>query len=186
MNAFEKLMQGASQKASEQRGVSKRGQQQHEQQQQAKRLKLDTSSSAPLPQTSAFSCDQLVCGSQQDLSSSLGSPAAASSHQDAVAAFKRVFSGRMQHRKQKFDYLIVYDLEATCNSGKDLAPVEIIELSCAIVDTQTAEIQGCFQVRYMHGLFLATKMLTGITGNLRQELHAGLRQAAYKTTSFMS
>jgi hypothetical protein len=40
-------------------------------------------------------------------------------HAAAVAAFKRVFSETLAApAKQKFQYLLVYDLEATCNKAR--------------------------------------------------------------------
>eukprot|EP00878_Enallax_costatus_P025756 GHUV01027583.1.p2 GENE.GHUV01027583.1~~GHUV01027583.1.p2 ORF type:complete len:152 (-),score=38.68 GHUV01027583.1:261-716(-) len=146
MNAFDMLMRGASQRAAGQKNPAKRAAQQ--QQQQAKRSK--PCASAPLPPLQPCSSEQLNPASQPELTASLGSPGVASGHQEAVAAFKRVFSGRAQHRKQQYDYLVVYDPEATCNSARDLAPVEIIELSCAVINTDTLEIQATYQVTACH------------------------------------
>lgn len=46
---------------------------------------------------------------------------------------------------EKFDYLLVYDLEATCNEARSLAPVEIIELSCVAVDVAQLAVVGEYQ-----------------------------------------
>ena len=72
--------------------------------------------------------------------------AAAPVHAAAVAAFKRAFSSQRPAASQQFGHLLVIDLEATCNKEKSLAPVEIIELSCVIVDTKAAKIINSFQV----------------------------------------
>lgn len=47
--------------------------------------------------------------------------------------------------RQQFSHLIVYDLEATCSERKDIAPVEIIELSCVIVETSSYKIVDEYQ-----------------------------------------
>lgn len=38
-----------------------------------------------------------------------------------------------------------YDLEATCNKARTLHPIEIIELSCVIIQTATAAITASYQ-----------------------------------------
>eukprot|EP00879_Flechtneria_rotunda_P017683 GHRR01018535.1.p1 GENE.GHRR01018535.1~~GHRR01018535.1.p1 ORF type:complete len:288 (+),score=86.09 GHRR01018535.1:317-1180(+) len=70
---------------------------------------------------------------------------ATAQYQAAVAAFKRAFSGQQSAVKQLYDFLLVYDMEATCNQAKSLAPGEIIEISCVIVDTKAARVQTSFQ-----------------------------------------
>lgn len=152
MNAFQHLMHSASQQAASKRKNLKRSsteQQQQLHQHLHKRPSLCTSSSLQLKE-STLSADAGYTSQttpSQQASASLSSQTTdnVTSHHEAAAAFRRVFSGRIQHRKQKYDYLLVYDLEATCNQSKDLAPVEIIELSCAIVNTHSAEIQASYQ-----------------------------------------
>ncbi|WIA29578.1 hypothetical protein OEZ86_012070 [Tetradesmus obliquus] len=54
-------------------------------------------------------------------------------------------SSQRSPAKQQFTHLLVYDFEATCNKQRSLQPVEIIELSCAIVDCKAAAITDSFQ-----------------------------------------
>lgn len=67
--------------------------------------------------------------------------------QTAVEAFKRAFSSGLSSTpaKQQFDYLLVYDFEATTIKTRDLNPIEFIELACCIVDTATASITASYQ-----------------------------------------
>ena len=39
-----------------------------------------------------------------------------------------------EYQRQKYDYLLVLDFEATCNKGSKLKPQEIIEFPCAFFD----------------------------------------------------
>lgn len=156
MNAFQRMMHSASQQADSKRKKLKRTsteKQQHAQQQHHKRPSLGTDTRLQESVSPADEANTADAADEQQASASCISPdtAAVSSHHDAVAAFRRVFSGRTQHRTQGYDYFLVYDLEATCNQSKDVAPVEIIELSCVLVSTHTAEIQGSYQVCYVSG-----------------------------------
>lgn len=47
--------------------------------------------------------------------------------------------------KQRFRHFVVYDFEATCTRARDLAPVEIIEVACVVVDAHSYTITGEFQ-----------------------------------------
>jgi len=48
-------------------------------------------------------------------------------------------------RRQRYSLMLVLDLEATCNRRKDLAPVEIIELSAVLLDARQLQVKGEFQ-----------------------------------------
>ena len=45
-----------------------------------------------------------------------------------------------RRRQQPLDFLLVYDLEASCDEDKNFSPQEIIELACVVVDTRTVQV----------------------------------------------
>lgn len=119
-------------------------------------LPLSPCTSLPAPATASDSGCQQGCAPW--LSAHSGGPVAVArslvsqdstcskaSHAQAKQAFQRAFSGSLSITRQCFDYLVVYDLEATCNKIRDLAPVEIIELSCVIIDTKTQQLKAQYQ-----------------------------------------
>ena len=54
--------------------------------------------------------------------------------------------GMNERKAQSFDYLVVMDLEATCDNRKGFYPQEIIEFSCVLVNANTDEVVSEFQV----------------------------------------
>ena len=76
------------------------------------------------------------------------STTARSSQEDveAIEKFRKAF-GRSSPlaTTQNYHKLLVYDLEATCNKSRSIAPIEIIEISCVIVDTTIMKMQAEYQ-----------------------------------------
>ncbi|PRW45744.1 ERI1 exoribonuclease 2-like [Chlorella sorokiniana] len=85
--------------------------------------------------------------------------------------------------KQLFDFLLVYDLEATCDADKSKQPQpqEIIELSCVAVETATLRLLPSTFQRYVkpdqHPVL--TQFCTELTGITQDMVDAGvpLREA---------
>jgi flagellar motor protein MotB len=64
----------------------------------------------------------------------------------AIEKFKKAFGrDRLLPKIQNYKRLLVYDLEATCNRARSLAPIEIIEVSCIIVNTETMKMAAEYQ-----------------------------------------
>ncbi|KAL4439498.1 hypothetical protein ABPG77_008827 [Micractinium sp. CCAP 211/92] len=80
--------------------------------------------------------------------------------------------------KQLFDYLLVLDIEATCDRDKavQLQPQEIIELSCVIVDTAACTLLPGGWQRYVrpdqHPVL--TDFCTQLTGITQSKVDAGV------------
>ena len=73
-----------------------------------------------------------------------------------------------EYQRQKYDYLLVLDFEATCNKASMLKPQEIIEFPCALINTKKSfDVVSIFHeyVRPVHHPTLTTfcTELTGIT-----------------------
>jgi len=65
---------------------------------------------------------------------------------EAIEKFRKAF-GRSSPlaTTQNYHKLLVYDLEATCNKSRSLAPIEIIEISCVIIDATIMKMQSEYQ-----------------------------------------
>lgn len=108
-------------------------QQEHEQVQQQEDETAPSSSIEPHQPAAAAG----MLPQQQIAAPSTGST---EQHAAAVAAFKSVFQSQ-KHARQKYDYLLVYDLEATCNRAR-----------CAKHSTNTALIGTLWQLQVLHAL----------------------------------
>lgn len=51
---------------------------------------------------------------------------------------------KAQDLRQRFEYLLVLDFEATCEKDTRLKPQEIIELPCLVLSTKTWEVKDAF------------------------------------------
>lgn len=90
--------------------------------------------------------------------------------------------------RQLFDYLAVYDIEATCDEEKKLRPMEIIELSCWVVDTATMALAAGWQqyVRPTEHPQL-TAFCTQLTGITQETVDGGvlLAEALARHTAWL-
>ncbi|GAB4821383.1 hypothetical protein N2152v2_008429 [Parachlorella kessleri] len=100
---------------------------------------------------------------------------AAEGGQTGEAACKPEAERKRGKLRQLFEYLVVYDLEATCDKEKKLQPQEIIELSAVIVDTHTLQLGATFQqyVRPTCHPQLAS-FCTELTGITQDMVEAGI------------
>ncbi|XP_011874969.1 PREDICTED: ERI1 exoribonuclease 3 [Vollenhovia emeryi] len=58
--------------------------------------------------------------------------------------YPRTMAGRSREVTQRFEYLLVMDLEATCERHEVLKPQEIIELPCAVLSTRDWQLKDMF------------------------------------------
>ncbi|PSC73911.1 ERI1 exoribonuclease 2-like [Micractinium conductrix] len=95
----------------------------------------------------------------------------------AAAAAAAEPAPKKRRLKQLFDYLLVLDIESTCDrdKSKQPSPQEIIELSCVVVDTAALQVGAGFQ-RYVrpdqHPQL--TDFCTELTGITQGQVDAGV------------
>lgn len=79
-------------------------------------------------------------------------------------------ASRAMAPKQKFDFFLVMDFEATCKKNADMEPQEIIEFPCLLVSGQSFNIQSQFH-RYIKPVHhpILTPFCTELTG-ITQEM----------------
>ncbi|KAH0955653.1 hypothetical protein HN011_001153 [Eciton burchellii] len=76
---------------------------------------------------------------------------------------------RSQQVKQRFEYLLVLDFEATCDENKVLHPQEIIELPCAVVSTCDWKLKDMFHSYVRPRVHpTLTPFCTDLTGIIQQ------------------
>lgn len=84
--------------------------------------------------------------------------------------FKRTGYSKEMTKKQKFDHFLVLDFEATCDSPRQVDPMEIIEFPVIKVNAETFELEETFHhfVRPVRNPELSTfcTQLTGIVQDM--------------------
>ncbi|CAD7697810.1 unnamed protein product [Ostreobium quekettii] len=84
-------------------------------------------------------------------------------------------SAGSQCRDFGFDHYVVYDFEATCDHPSQVAPQEIIEFSCVVIDAKTLEIRPDGYQKYLRPTVnpCLTSFCQQLTGIKQEQVDAG-------------
>ncbi|KAL4437325.1 hypothetical protein ABPG75_004464 [Micractinium tetrahymenae] len=118
------------------------------------------------------------CGAAAQQAAQQPAPSKAAQQPAPSKAAQHPAPSKPRRLKQLFDYLLVLDIEATCDRDKaaQLLPQEIIELSCVIVDTAACSVRPgswqCYVKPDQHPVL--TEFCTELTGITQAQVDAGV------------